>query len=71
MAKAAKYRVGKDVDLKQEIVRDLAGRRITNRRVKKIVKYYLWKCGGIKQKTGGKRKERSANNTNEREKDFQ
>ena len=38
MAKAAKYRVGKDVDLKREIVRDLAGRRITNRRVKKIVK---------------------------------
>jgi len=38
MPKTAKYRVGKDVDLKKEVVRDLAGRRITNRRVKKIVK---------------------------------
>ena len=38
MPKTAKYRVGKDVDLKKEVVRDLAGGRITNRRVKKIVK---------------------------------
>lgn len=46
MAKAAKYRVGKDVDLKQEIVRDLAGRRLTNRRVKKIVKQVRQKSAG-------------------------
>ena len=38
MARRAKYRLGKDVNLKKEIVRDLSGRRITDRRVKQIVK---------------------------------
>ena len=38
MARSAKYRLGKDVNLKKEIVRDLSGHRITDRRVKQIVK---------------------------------
>ena len=38
MARRANYRLGKDVNLKKEIVRDLSGRRITDRRVKQIVK---------------------------------
>ena len=38
MARRAKYRLGKDINLKKEIVRDLSGRRITDRRVKQIVK---------------------------------
>ena len=33
MAKGSKYRLGKDVDLKKEVVRDLSGRRITDRRL--------------------------------------
>ena len=46
MAKAAKYRLGKDVDLKKEVVRDLAGRRITNRRARQIVKEVRQKSAG-------------------------
>ena len=38
MARRANYRLGKDINLKKEIVRDLSGRRITDRRVKQIVK---------------------------------
>ena len=38
MAKQSRYRVGKDVNLKKEVVKDLSGKRITNRRVKQIVK---------------------------------
>ena len=44
MARSAKYRLGKDVNLKKEIVRDLSGRRITDRRVKQIVKEVRRKC---------------------------
>jgi hypothetical protein len=36
--KRAKYRLGKDVELKQELVYELFGRRLTNSGVKKIVK---------------------------------
>ena len=46
MARAAKYRLGKDVDLKKEVVRDLAGRRITNRRARQIVKEVRQKSAG-------------------------
>ena len=38
MAKQSRYRVGKDVNLKKEVVKDLSGKRITDRRVKQIVK---------------------------------
>ena len=46
MAKGSKYRLGKDVDLKKEVVRDLSGRRITDRRVKQIVKDVRRKSAG-------------------------
>ncbi len=46
MAKGSKYRLGKDVDLKKEVVRDLSGRRITDRRVKQIVKEVRRKSAG-------------------------
>ena len=46
MARGSKYRLGKDVDLKKEVVRDLAGRRITDRRVKQIVKEVRRKSAG-------------------------
>ena len=46
MARSAKYRLGKDVDLKKEVVRDLSGRRITDRRVKQIVKEVRRKSAG-------------------------
>ncbi len=38
MARRANYRLVKDINLKKEIVRHLSGRRITDRRVKQIVK---------------------------------
>ena len=46
MARSTKYRLGKDVNLKKEIVRDLSGRRITDRRVKQIVKEVRKKTAG-------------------------
>ena len=46
MARGSKYRLGKDVDLKKEVVRDLSGRRITDRRVKQIVKEVRRKSAG-------------------------
>ena len=46
MARGRKYRLGKDVDLKKEVVRDLSGRRITDRRVKQIVKEVRRKSAG-------------------------
>jgi hypothetical protein len=46
MAGQVKYRIGKDVDLKKEVVKDLSGRRITNRRVKAIVKEVRQKSAG-------------------------
>jgi hypothetical protein len=46
MARGSKYRLGKDVDLKKEVVRDLSGRRITDRRVKQIVKEVRRKTAG-------------------------
>ena len=47
MAKQSRYRVGKDVDLKKEVVKDLSGKRITDRRVKQIVKQ-------VRQQTAGR-----------------
>jgi hypothetical protein len=47
MAKQSRYRVGKDVNLKKEVVRDLSGKRITDRRVKQIVKQ-------VRQQTAGR-----------------
>ena len=47
MAKQSRYRVGKDVNLKKEVVKDLSGKRITNRRVKQIVKQ-------VRQQTAGR-----------------
>ena len=47
MARSTKYHLGKDVNLKKEVVKDLAGRRITQRRVKGIVKE-------VRQKTAGR-----------------
>ena len=47
MAKQSRYRVGKDVNLKREVVKDLSGKRITNRRVKQIVKQ-------VRQQTAGR-----------------
>ncbi len=38
MARSAKYRLGKDVDLKKELVYDLSGRALTNRGIEQIVK---------------------------------
>ncbi len=38
MAKQSRYQIGKDVNLKKEVVKDLSGKRITDRRVKQIVK---------------------------------
>ena len=49
MARSAKYRLGKDVNLKKEIVRDLSGRRITARRVKQIVKKVRKKAAELDQ----------------------
>ncbi len=46
MARGSKYRLGNDVDLKKEVVRDLSGRRITDRRVKQIVKEVRRKSAG-------------------------
>jgi hypothetical protein len=46
MARGSKYRLGKDVDLKKEVVLDLSGRRITDRRVKQIVKEVRRKSAG-------------------------
>ena len=47
MAKQSRYRVGKDVNLNKEVVKDLSGKRITNRRVKQIVKQ-------VRQQTAGR-----------------
>ena len=47
MAKRTQYRVGKDVNLKKEVVKDLSGKRITDRRVKQIVKQ-------VRQQTAGR-----------------
>ena len=47
MDKQSRYRVGKDVNLKKEVVKDLSGKRITNRRVKQIVKQ-------VRQQTAGR-----------------
>ena len=47
MAKQNRYRIGKDVNLKKEVVKDLAGRRITDRRAKQIVKQ-------VRQQTAGR-----------------
>ena len=49
IARSAKYRLGKDVKLKKEIVRDLSGRRITDRRVKQIVKKVRKKAAELDQ----------------------
>jgi tRNA A-37 threonylcarbamoyl transferase component Bud32 len=38
MPTSPRYHLGDDVNLKKEVVKDLAGRRITQRRVKGIVK---------------------------------
>jgi hypothetical protein len=46
MARGSKYRLGKDVDLKKEVVRDLSGRRITDRRVNQIIKEVRRKSAG-------------------------
>ena len=47
MTKSSRYRVGKDVNLKKEVVKDLNGKRITDRRVKQIVKQ-------VRQQTAGR-----------------
>ena len=47
MAKQSRYRVGKDVNLKKEVVKYLSGKRITDRRVKQIVKQ-------VRQQTAGR-----------------
>jgi hypothetical protein len=47
MKKSSRYRVGKDVNLKKEVVKDLSGKRITDRRVKQIVKQ-------VRQQTAGR-----------------
>lgn len=47
-----KYTLGPDVDLKREIVLDKNGRRITERRVEKIVKETLAKTVGRQSLTG-------------------
>ena len=47
MAKQVRYRVGKDVNLNKEVVKDLSGKRITDRRVKQIVKQ-------VRQQTAGR-----------------
>jgi hypothetical protein len=47
MAKQSRYRVGKDVNLKKEVIKDLSGKRITDRRVKQIVKQ-------VRQQTAGR-----------------
>ncbi|MCX6448962.1 MAG: ribbon-helix-helix protein, CopG family [Actinobacteria bacterium] len=47
MAKQSRYRVGKDVNLKKEVVKDLSGKRITDRRVKQIIKQ-------VRQQTAGR-----------------
>jgi len=47
MPASPRYRLGDDVNLKKEVVKDLAGRRITQRRVKGIVK-------DVRKKTAGR-----------------
>ncbi len=47
MSAKTKYQIGKDVNLRKEVVRELSGKRITNRRVKEIVKE-------VRQKTAGR-----------------
>ena len=47
MAKQSRYQMGKDVNLKKEVVKDLSGKRITDRRVKQIVKQ-------VRQQTAGR-----------------
>ncbi len=49
MARRANYRLGKDINLKKEIVRHLSGRRITDRRVKQIVKKVRKKTAELDQ----------------------
>ena len=49
MARRAKYRLVKDINLKKEIVRDLSGRRITDRRVKQVVKKVRKKTAELDQ----------------------
>ena len=46
MAKQSRYRVGKDVNLKKEVIKDLSGKRITDRRVKQIVKQVRQQSAG-------------------------
>jgi len=46
MAKQSRYRIGKDVNLKKEVVKDLSGKRITDRRVKQIVKQVRQQSAG-------------------------
>lgn len=47
-----KYTLGPDVDLKREIVLDKNGRRITERRVEKMVKETLTQAVGRRSLTG-------------------
>ena len=47
MAKQSRYQIGKDVNLKKEVIKDLSGKRITDRRVKQIVKQ-------VRQQTAGR-----------------
>jgi len=49
MERSAKYRLGKDVDLKKELVYDLSGRGLTNRRIKQIVKKVRKKAAELDQ----------------------
>ena len=46
MAKQSRYQIGKDVNLKKEVVKDLSGKRITDRRVKQIVKQVRQQSAG-------------------------
>ena len=49
MARSDKYHLGKGVDLKKELVYDLSGRRLTNRRIKQIVKKVRKKAAELDQ----------------------
>lgn len=50
--KPKRYRVGKDVNLRKEIIRDLNGRRITDKRANQIVKEVLKQTAGRPSLTG-------------------
>ncbi len=49
MARSDKYRLGKDVDLKKELVYDLSGRALTNRGIEQIVKKVRKKAAELEQ----------------------